>query len=102
MVYRLIFYNCETQIIEKFREVFKNTFGLSEAHYQLEQQPEAGCSVFWRIYWDRKGLELDLLKKCESELDKVAENTNIKVAIVEMAIIPRSLEFIRGIVDTNK
>ena len=102
VVYRLIFYTCDTRLIEKFRMAFKKAFGLSEEHYEVEQVPEVGSSVFWRVYWDREGFELNLLEKCETKLNKVAEDTNTRVVVVEMAIIPRSLEYIHGVVEVNK
>lgn len=94
VAYRLIFYTCDNRLIEKFRAAFKKTFGLSEKHYEVEQVPEAGSSVFWRVYWDRKGFELSLLEKCETELNTVAEAADTRVVVMEMAIIPRSLEYI--------
>jgi len=102
VVYRLIFYTCDTRLIEKFRIAFKKAFGLSEQHYEVEQVPEVGGSVFWRVYWDTGGFDLNLLEKCEKKLDKVAEATNTRVVVVEMAIIPRSLDYIRQVVESNK
>jgi len=102
VVYRLIFYTSDIRSIEKFRIAFKKAFGLSEEHYEVEQVPEIGNSVFWRVYWDRGGFELNLLEKCETKLNKVAEGTNTRVVVVEMAIIPRSLDYIRQAVEANK
>jgi len=102
IVYRLIFYASDTRLIEKFRMAFKKAFGLSDAHYEVDQQLDAGSSVFWRVYWDREGFELNLLKKCEDGLDKVAESNNTRVLVLEMAIIPRSLDTIRQRVEMNE
>ena len=68
----------------------------------MEQVPQVGSSVFWRVYWDRQGFELNLLEKCETKLNKVAEVANTGVVILEMAIIPRSLEYIGKMVQVNK
>ena len=102
IVYRLIFYTCDTRLIEKFKIAFKKAFGLSEEHYEVEQVPQVGSSVFWRVYWDRQGFELNLLEKCETKLNEVAEVANTGVVILEMAIIPRSLEYIGKMVQVNK
>lgn len=96
VVYRLIFYTSDTRLLEKFRAAFRKAFGLAEDHYDVKQVPEVGSSVFWRVYWDRQGLELKLLEKCEGKLDKVAEAANTKVVVLEMAIIPRSLTYIHA------
>jgi len=102
VVYRLIFYTCDTRLIEKFRTAFKKAFGLSDDHYEIEQAPSVGNSVFWRVYWDKKGFELNLLEKCETKLNKVAESNNTRVVILEMAIIPRSLDYIHQLIEVNK
>ena len=94
IIYRLIFYTSDSRVIEKFKTCFKEAFGLSDAHYDLDQQLQAGSSVFWYVYWDREGFELDLLEKCETELNKIAEANDTRVVVLEMAIIPRSLEHI--------
>ena len=101
VVYRLIYYTRETRLIEKFRTAFKKSFNLSEEHYDVEQISEAGSSVYWRVYWDRAGFELNLLEKCETKLNKVAEGNNKRIVVLEMAIIPRSLDYIHGIVKVN-
>jgi len=102
VVYRLIFYTSDTRLIEKFRMAFKKAFGLSDDHYEVEQVLGVGNSVYWRVYWDRKGFELNLLEKCEDRLNKVAESNNTRVVVVEMAIIPRSLDYIHHSVQMNK
>ena len=102
IVYRLIFYTCDTRLIEKFRTAFKKAFGLPEDHYEVDQVPEVGSSVFWRVYWDRQGFELNLLEKCETKLNKVAERSGTRVVILEMAIIPRSLDYINQSVEANR
>jgi hypothetical protein len=101
IVYRLIFYTDDTRLIEKFRTAFKKAFGLSNEHYEVGQELGVGSSVYWRVYWDREGFELNLLKKCEDGLDKVAESNNTRVVVVEMAIIPRSLDTIRQEIKMN-
>ena len=75
---------------------------MSEDHYEVEQVVGVGNSVFWRVYWDRKGFELDLLAKCENKLNTVAAGSDTRVVVVEMAIIPRSLDYIRQAVEANK
>jgi hypothetical protein len=102
VVYRLVFNTSEINLIERCRTSLKDVFGLSDSHYDLNQQPQAGNSVFWRVYWDRKGFELDLLKQCEIKLNVIAEAANIRITILEMAIIPRSLDHIRKLVELNK
>ena len=102
IVYRLVFYTGDTRLIEKFRAAFKKAFGLPEVNYEVEQVPELGGSVYWRVYWNKQGFELNLLEKCETRINKVAEDTNTRVVVLEMAIIPRSLEYIRKLVGANK
>ena len=102
IVYRLIFYTCDNQVIEKFRTAFKKAFGLSDEHYEMEQLPEVGNSVFWSAYWDREGFELDLLEKCETEFNRVAEAAATRIVVLEMAIIPRSAEYVRKMIELNK
>ena len=102
IVYRLIFYTGDTRLIYKFRQAFKKAFGLPDEHYEVEQVPEVGGSVYWRLYWDKKGFEFNLLQKCETRLNKVAESNDTKVVVLEMAIIPRSLEYTRKEVKANK
>ncbi len=75
---------------------------MSEEHYEVNQVPDWGSSVFWRVYWDKEGFELNFLEKCENKLNRVAEGTNTRVVVVEMAIIPRSLEYISQAVELNK
>jgi len=88
--------------MEKFRIAFRKAFGLSEDHYDVEQVLGVGNSVFWRVYWDKKGFELNLLEKCENKLSKVAEGSGTRVVILEMAIIPRSLYYINQSVEANR
>jgi len=102
VVYRLIFYTRDSRLIEKFRTAFKKAFGLSDDHYEVEQVLDVGNSIFWRVYWDKKGFELKLLEKCEDKLNKVAEGNNTRVVVLEMAIIPRSLDYIQQSVAANK
>ena len=96
IVYRLIFYTSETNLIQKFEACFKEAFGLSDINYDLNQQLQAGSSVFWYVYWDREGFELNVLERCEAELNRIAEAADTKVVVLEVAIIPRSLDYIRG------
>jgi len=84
----------DIRLVEKFRTAFKKAFGLSEEHYEVKQGPPMVVdSVFWTVYWDRQGFELNLLKKFETKLDEIAEAANTGVVILEMAIILRSLEY---------
>lgn len=96
IVYRLIFFTSDTIVLENFKTSFKKAFSLSDTHYDLDQKLQAGSSVFWRIYWDREGFELNLLEKCETELNRIAEANDTRVVVLEMTIIPRSLEYIHG------
>lgn len=102
VVYRLIFDTSDIKLIDRCRTSIKEVFGLSDPHYDLDQQPQAGNSVFWRVYWDREGLEIDLLGQCEIKLNEVAEAANIRITVLEMAIIPRSLDHICMLVELNK
>jgi len=102
VVYRLIFYTNDTRLIGKFRIAFKKVFGLPDDHFEVKQVSGVGSSVYWRVYWDRKGFELNLLDKCEDKLSKVAEDNNTRVVVLEMAIIPRSLDHIHHSVEANK
>jgi len=102
IVYRLIFYTSESEVIEKFRTCFKEAFGLSDTHYDLNQQIQAGSGVYWYVYWDREGFEISFLKKCETELNRIAEAAKTRVLVLEMAIIPRSLNQISMLVGLNK
>ena len=52
--------------------------------------------MFWHMFWDREGFELYLLKKCETELNRIVEAAEMRVVVLGMAIIPRFLEYIRG------
>jgi len=100
-VYRLILYTSGTDVIEKFWIAFRKAFGLSEDRYDVEQVLGVGNNVFWRVYWDRKGFELNILEKCENKLNKVAEGNSTKVIVVEMVIIPRSLDYINQSVEAQ-
>ena len=102
VVYRLIFYTSDTDVMEKFRIAFRKAFGLSEDHYDVEQVLGVGNSIVWRVYWDKKGFELNLLEKCENKLNTAAEGNGTKVVVVEMAIIPRSLDYINQSVEANR
>ena len=102
IVYRLIFYSSDTDVMEKFRIAFKKAFGLSDDHYEIEQALGVSNSVFWRVYWDKKGFELNLLEKCEANLNKVAESNNTRVVVLEMAIIPRSSDYIHQSIKANR
>ena len=102
VVYRLVFDTSDVNLIERCRTSIKETFGLSDSHYDMNQQPQGGNSVFWRVYWDREGFELKLLKKCEVKLDEIAEASKIRITVLEMAIIPRSLDHICMLVELNK
>jgi len=103
IVYRLVLNTRDTRLIEKFRKAFKKAFGLSEEHYEVKQGPPLVVdSVFWTVYWDRQGFELNLLEKFETKLDEIAEAANTRVVILEMAIIPRSLKYIGKMVQANK
>lgn len=82
----------ETRLADGFREAFKKAFGLSDSHYELNQWVD--FSVYWRIYWDREGFDLRLLEKCESNLNKFAEDNRTRIVLIGMIIIPRSLEYI--------
>ena len=100
--YRLIFYVSESEIIERFKLCFKEAFGLPDTHYDVSQQIQAGSSVYWYVYWDREGFEISLLEKCETELNKMAEAVKTRILVLEMAIIPRSLNQIRILAGLNK
>ncbi|MBA7624386.1 hypothetical protein ES703_31793 [subsurface metagenome] len=75
---------------------------MSDDHYEIEQALGVGNSVFWRVYWDKKGFELNFLEKCETKLNKVAESNDTRVVVLEMAIIPRSLDCIHQSIEANK
>jgi len=96
IIHRLIFYTSELRVIEKFKTCFKEAFGLSDTHYDLTQQLQSGSSVFWYIYWDREGFDLNLLEECEVKLNQIAEMTETRVVVLGMSIIPRSLEYINA------
>ena len=102
IVYRLIFHTRDPQLMDKFRTAFKKAFGLPDEYYEVDMVSDFGSSVFWRVYWDRKGFELNLLEKCETKLNKVAESNNTRVVVLEMAIIPRSLDYIHQLIEVNK
>jgi hypothetical protein len=102
IVYRLIFNASDINVINNFRTSFKEVFGLPDSHYKLDQQPQEDNSVFWRVYWDRKGFDLDLLKRCEIKLNESAEAANIRITILGVTIIPRSLDHIQMLVELNK
>jgi hypothetical protein len=102
VVYRLIFSTSNLDVIGSFKKCFREAFSLPDKHYDLNQQIMAGSSVYWRVYWGREGFELNLLKKCEAELNRIAEATNSGVTILEMAIIPRSLNHIRMLAGFDK
>jgi hypothetical protein len=103
ITYRLVLKTRDIRLVEKFRTAFRKAFGLSEEHYEVEQGPPSVVdSVFWTVYWDRQGFELNLLKKFETKLDEIAEAANTGVVILEMAIIPRSLVYIGKMVKLNK
>jgi hypothetical protein len=103
ITYRLVLNTRDIRLAEKFRTAFKEAFGLSEEHYEVKQGPPLVVdSVFWTVYWDRQGFELNLLKKFETKLDEIAEAANTRVVILEMAIIPRSLDYIGKMIQANK
>lgn len=95
IVYRLVFFTSDSKLIEKFKTCFQEVFGLSDTHFDQDQQIQAGSSVFWHVYWNREGFGLNLLDKCETELNRIAEVNDTKVEVLEMIIIPRSLDYIR-------
>jgi hypothetical protein len=94
IVYRLVFNGFNKMGLDECRRVVKTAFGLSDSHFDLSQTPESLTSVFWHIYWDREGFDLNILKRCEMELDRVAEEKNLAITIIGMFIIPRSIEHI--------
>lgn len=105
VVYRLSFSTDERQpnddrLADGFRKAFKKAFNLSDSHYELNQW--GGLSVYWRVYWDRKGFDLRLLRKCEDNLNKFAENNNSRIVLLEMTVVPRSRRYIRNMLKTNK
>lgn len=65
VVYRLIFYTCDSRLIEKFRMAFKKAFGLSDDHYEIEQALGIGNSVFWGYIGTRKDSSLTFLKSAK-------------------------------------
>ena len=95
IVYRLIFLTSDKTALETFKTSFKGAFGLTDKHYDLEQQLQSGSSVFWYVYWDKEGIDLGLLDKCEAELNKIAKATDTRIVVLGIMIIPRSLEYIR-------
>ena len=95
IVYRLSFSGDalhleNNRLADGVRRTFKDAFGLSDSHYELSQW--GGLSVYWRVNWDREGLNLKLLEKCEENLDRFAEANKIRVLVLEMTAIPRSLQ----------
>lgn len=66
----------------------------------LEPRPSADSNTVPMSTSDKEGFELNLLKECEAELNRIAEATSTRVVVLEMAIIPRSLEYIHG--EVNK
>lgn len=102
VVYRLIFHTEDTRMIQMFRDAFRDTFGLTKGHYDLGQEPKPDNIVYWRVYWDREGFELGLLKQLEEKLDYIAETNRTRVIILEMAIIPRSIDIISQEIIANE
>ncbi len=100
VVYRLIFYTRDRRVMDKFKAGFKYVFALSAEHFELQEMSGAD-SVFWRVYWDRGRLDLELLEQCEKKLDEVAAADKTRVAIVSMVIIPRSLNYIHQQLQRN-
>ncbi len=104
VVYRLGFLIDERRLEDRrvadgFRKAFKRAFGLSDSHYDVDEW--GGSAVYWRVYWDRKGLDLRRLGKCEDNLSRFAEATETGVMLINMTIIPRSLEEISKRVKFN-
>jgi hypothetical protein len=93
ITYRLVLNTSDIRLADKFRTVFKKAFGLSEEHYEVKQGPPTVVdSIFWTVYWDRQGFELNLLKKFETKLDEIAEAANTRVVILEIEINEYNLE----------
>ena len=102
IVYRLIFNTRDRDILDLFRAAFMAAFGLSKEHYNSSDTPEFGSSVFWRVYWDRNGFDLNLLSECDKRLDRVGEKCSQSVVVLESTIIPRSKKRIEELVEFNK
>lgn len=105
IVYRLNFMLDHVQekderVRDSFRKAFKEAFGLSDEHYQI--QDWFGGGVFWRVYWDRQAFDLRLLKKFEYSLNECAERTKTRVILYGMTIIPRSAQEIAKLVKSNQ
>ena len=70
--------------------------------YDLSQQIQEDSCAYWYVYWDKEGFEISLLEKFEAESSKIAEAVKTRNLVLEMVIIPRSLNQIRMLAELNK
>jgi len=95
IIYRISEIHAPTRIIYELKQVFSKPFGLTPNHYQFEP-------TFWRIYWDRGQLRVNLMKECERGLDKIARRNKIVVILNDVVIQPRPIGYIEEYIKQNK
>lgn len=103
----LVFDKIDEAKLNGFRDAFTSGFDvtagfdLSDSHYMTMQSPSYDGSLKWRVLWDNGFLDLALLNRFEELLNAVAEAFEIRLALVEAIVIPRSLKHISALIATN-
>jgi hypothetical protein len=95
IIYRPQEIRATTELIEELKKTFMKPFGLSDKHYRFEP-------TFWRVYWDRGQLRVNLLHESEKGLDRVARENNLALMLNDVIIQPRPVGYIRKMVELNK
>ena len=95
IIYRISEIHAPTRVINELKHAFSAPFGLNPNHYRFEP-------TFWRIYWDRGQLRVNLMKECERGLDKIAWRNNIVVILNDVVIQPRPIGYIEEYIKQNK
>jgi hypothetical protein len=95
IIYRINEIRAPISVVAELKRAFMKPFGLHLNQYRFEP-------TFWRIYWDRGQLRVNLMKECEDGLDKIARRNDIAVILNDVIIQPRPMDYIRVYIEQNE
>lgn len=94
IAYRMDEIHAPTRIIQELKNAFMKPFGLTTNQYRFEP-------TFWRVYWNRGQLRVNLIKECERGLDEIAKLNDIALTLNDVIIQPRPMGYIQAMIKQN-
>lgn len=95
IIFRISEIHAPTRVITELKRAFMKPFSLHLDQYQFEP-------TFWRIYWDRGQLRVNMIKESEDGLDRIARRNKMAVILNDVIVQPRPIDYIREYIKQNK